>query len=128
MIDLFFVILGDTVTDPVNVWIEKVTSTYDGFNRLKSQEKIKDGTRVTVTFLYDGDNLRTQKTVRSSAENYAEKVTRYDYDRQYVILETDANKELSVRYIRGINYIARQDGAGRLSYYLYNGHGVSCIP
>ena len=56
-------------------------------------------------------------------EGYAAKVTNYLYDRQYVVLETDGNDKLSVRYVRGINYIARMDAADKMSYYLYNGHG-----
>lgn len=30
---------------------------------------------------------------------------------------------LSIRYVRGINYIARMDSTEKLSYYLFNGHG-----
>ncbi|THF72496.1 RHS repeat-associated core domain-containing protein, partial [Cohnella fermenti] len=52
-------------------------------------------------------------------------MTNYVYDRQYVILETDASDEVAVRYVHGLNYIARIDGTAteQLSYYLYNGHG-----
>ena len=107
----------------LDVLIEKVSNTFDGFNRLKQTERIKAGERVTVAFTYDGDDLRTSKTVRSSKEGYAAKVTNYLYDRQYVVLETDGNDKLSVRYVRGINYIARIDATSKLSYYLFNGHG-----
>ena len=101
---------GDEQTDAaMNVLIEKVSNTFDGFNRLKQTERIKAGERVTVAFTYDGDDLRTSKTVRSSKEGYAPKVTKYLYDRQYVVLETDAADKLAVRYVRGINYIARID-------------------
>ena len=31
--------------------------------------------------------------------------------------------KVSVRYVRGINYIARIDATSKLSYYLFNGHG-----
>jgi RHS repeat-associated protein len=131
-----------------NTVIEKVSNTFDGFNRLKKSERVKDGEQVSISFVYDGDGLRTRKTVRSSAEGYMEQTTNYLYDRQYVVLETDANGAMSTRYVRGINYISRtgageqtgtaqageeglaaNDGtaltiaAAQTSYFLYNGHG-----
>ena len=40
---------GDEQTDAaLNVLIEKVSNTFDGFNRLKQTERIKSGERVTV--------------------------------------------------------------------------------
>ncbi|CAG7658429.1 hypothetical protein ACFQI7_32580 [Paenibacillus allorhizosphaerae] len=93
---------GDEIDDELNPLIEKVSSMFDGFNRLKQMEKIKGGDRVTVDYVYDGDDLRTRKTVRSSKNDYTEKATNYLYDRQHVILETDALDQLSVRYVRGI--------------------------
>ncbi|TBL71232.1 polymorphic toxin type 30 domain-containing protein [Paenibacillus thalictri] len=114
---------GDEVADELSTLLEKVSSTFDGFNRLKQMEKVKAGERVTVDYIYNGDDLRTRKTVRSSKDGYAEKVTNYLYDRQYVILETDATDQVATRYIRGINYIARIDQSDKLSYYLYNSHG-----
>ncbi|MBO8173610.1 MAG: RHS repeat protein [Bacillaceae bacterium] len=109
---------------PIHTMIEKVNSTYNGFNRLKTMEKVKNGERVTVEYVYNGDGLRTKKIVKSSKEGYTPQVTHYHYDRQHVILETDATGTLKTRYIRGINYIARtsSDG-GTVSYYLFNGHG-----
>ena len=53
---------------------------------------------------------------------YTPEVTNYLYDRQNVILETDANNNVKARYIKGINYIAKA-AAGKESYFLYNGHG-----
>ena len=114
---------GDEIEGDISSLIEKVSNTFDGFNRLKQVEQVKAGERVTVDYVYDGDDLRTTKTVRSSKDEYAPKVTNYLYDRQYVILETDASDNVAVRYVRGINYIARIDGADKLSYYLFNGHG-----
>lgn len=114
---------GDGIDDKLNTLIEKVSSTFDGFNRLKQIEKVKDGERFTVEFVYDGDGLRTRKTVRSSKDDYKDKVTNYLYDRQHVILETDGSDQLAVRYVRGLNYIARIDSTDKLSYFLYNGHG-----
>ncbi|MDR6553468.1 RHS repeat-associated core domain-containing protein [Paenibacillus qinlingensis] len=114
---------GDEIEGDISSLIEKVSNTFDGFNRLKQVEQVKAGERVTVEYLYDGDDLRIRKTVRSSKDEYAAKVTNYLYDRQYVILETDAADDVAVRYVRGINYIARMDGTDKLSYYLFNGHG-----
>jgi len=65
-------------------------STFDGFNQLKRMEKIKAGEQITVDYTFNGDGLRTQKVVRSPKDGYAEKVTNYLYDRQHVVLETDA--------------------------------------
>lgn len=114
---------GDEITGDISSLIEKVSNTFDGFNRLKQVEQVKAGERVTVEYVYDGDDQRTKKTVRSSKDDYAAKVTNYLYDRQYVILETDASDNVAVRYVRGINYIARMDSADKVSYFLFNGHG-----
>jgi RHS repeat-associated protein len=116
-------LFGDDVTGDISALIESVSNTFDGFNRLVKTEKVKGGNRSTVTFVYDGNDLRTQKIVRSSEDGYAEKITNYIYDRQYVILETDAANAAAVRYVHGINYVARIDAANKLSYYLFNGHG-----
>jgi len=91
---------GDTIEGDVNLIIEKVSSTFDGFNRLKTTDRVKAGERVTVSFVYDGDGLRTRKESRSSKDAYAPKVTTYLYDRQHVILETDASGAVSTRYVR----------------------------
>ncbi|QMV42438.1 RHS repeat-associated core domain-containing protein [Cohnella cholangitidis] len=96
---------------------------FDGFNRLVRGDRIKTGVQSIVTCQYNGDNLRTQKISRSSKDNYAPKVTNYVYDRQHVILETDDAGNTAVRYVHGINYIARIDASNKLSYYLFNGHG-----
>jgi RHS repeat-associated protein len=45
------------------------------------------------------------------------------YDRQYVVLETNETNQVSVRYVHGVNYIARIDTSNKLNYYLFNGHG-----
>ncbi|OMF86246.1 hypothetical protein BK146_27790 [Paenibacillus sp. FSL R7-0333] len=106
-----------------NRFIEKVTRTYDGFNRLKKAVTVKSGDRSEIEFTYNGDGLRTQKTVRSAKTPDIAKETNYVYDRQHVILELDSSGKLSTRYIRGINYIARMNQAEKYTYYLYNGHG-----
>ncbi|QJD85852.1 RHS repeat protein [Cohnella herbarum] len=116
-------LFGDDVTGDISALIESVSNTFDGFNRLVKTEKVKGGNRSTVTFVYDGNDLRTQKVSRSSTDGYTAKVTNYVYDRQHVILETDATGDTAVRYVHGINYIARIDASSKLSYYLFNGHG-----
>ncbi|WP_215186234.1 RHS repeat-associated core domain-containing protein [Paenibacillus albidus] len=69
------------------------------------------------------DGLRTQKVMQSSKAGNRAKETNYVCDRQHVVLETDSTGQVTTRYIRGINYIARIDGAKQYAYYLYNGHG-----
>ena len=84
---------------------------------------IKDGIRTTVEFTYNGEDLRVSKTTRKSNNNYTPEVTNYLYDRQNVILETDANNNVKARYIKGINYIAKTDAKNNTAYFLFNGHG-----
>ncbi len=50
-------------------------------------------------------------------------MTNYLYDRQNVILETDAEGNTRASYVKGINYISKTDGTGKDSYYLFNVHG-----
>ncbi|WP_059050262.1 RHS repeat-associated core domain-containing protein [Paenibacillus senegalimassiliensis] len=113
---------GDGLTNELYELFEKTTHSYDGFNRLKQAERIQGGTRYSVEYTYDGDGLRTRKESRSSKKDQIE-VTNYLYDRQYVILETDGQDQVSVSYVRGINYIARANGSSKTSYFLFNGHG-----
>ncbi len=117
---------GDKLSDnsnSIDKLLEKTSYTYDGFNRLVKTETIKDGIRTTVDFIYNGDDLRVSKTTRKSNNNYSPEVTNYLYDRQNVILETDANSNIKARYIKGINYIAKADSTGKETYFLFNGHG-----
>ena len=103
--------------------IELVVNKYDGFNRLQKVESIKKGLKTIVEFAYNGDDLRTSKTVKKSNNNYQPEVTMYYYDRQHVIVETNDSGSIQARYVRGINYIARIGNDNHQSYYLYNGHG-----
>lgn len=95
--------------------------------QLIMSERIRNGERITIGFVYDGDGLRTRKTVKSSKNDYEPQVTNYLCDCQYVILETDVSGVTDVRYVRGINYISRtgatDSAAVQTSYFLYNGHG-----
>jgi len=114
-------VYGEDTTEPIHAVVEQTASQYDGFNRLVRTEIIKATVKTVVEYAYDGDGLRTEKTVRRSDKGNTAEVTSYLYDRQHVILETRGNDE--IRYVRGINYIARIADGGKLSYYLYNGHG-----
>ena len=114
---------GDNVSGGINKLVEKTSYTYDGFNRLKKTETVKEGVRITAEYTYNGDDLRVSKTVKKSDKGYIAEVTNYLYDRQNVILETDASNNIKARYIKGINYIAKTDSKGTLSYFLFNGHG-----
>ena len=114
---------GDNVSNTIDKLVEKISYTYDGFNRLKKTETVKAGIRTTVHFTYNGDDLRVSKTVKKSDKGYTAEVTNYLYDRQNVILETDGSTNVKARYIKGINYIAKADAAGKESYFLFNGHG-----
>lgn len=114
---------GDNVTNSINTLMEKTSYTYDGFNRMKKAETIKDGKRTTAEYTYNGDGLRVSKTVKKSDNNYAAETTNYLYDRQNVILETDGGSNVKARYIKGVNYIAKADAKNSVTYFLYNGHG-----
>ncbi len=114
---------GNTTSGSIDTLLEKTSYTYDGFNRLKETETIKGGIRTTAEYTYNGDDLRVSKTVKKSDNDYTAEVTNYQYDRQNVILETDASNNIKARYIKGINYIAKTDAQSSLTYFLYNGHG-----
>ncbi len=114
---------GEAINQDIDTLIERQVNTYDGFNRLKQTERVKDGVRTTVTYTYNGDDLRTQKEVKKSNNGYKTEITNYHYDRQHVILETDGVDNIKTSYVRGINYILRKDSTNALTYYLYNGHG-----
>jgi YD repeat-containing protein len=104
---------GDNITGGIDKLVEKTSYTYDGFNRLIKTETVKDSVRTTAEYTYNGDDLRVSKTVKKSDNGYTAEVTNYLYDRQNVILETDANNNVKARYIKGINYIAKIDTASK---------------
>ncbi len=117
------VVEGANTIGVVDNHTETVLNKYDGFNRLIKVEMIKCGAKTITEFVYNGDDLRVSKNVKRSTSNFNAEITNYFYDRQHVILETDAADSVKTRYIRGINYIARLDSASKLSYYMFNGHG-----
>ncbi len=114
-------VYNEDTTKPIHAVVDQTVNNYDGFNRLIKTEIIKMGVRTTVEYTYNGDGLRIEKTIKRSDKENTAKTTNYLYDRQHVILEERENDE--IKYVRGINYIARIDDTGKLSYYLYNGHG-----
>ena len=116
-------VYGDNQESSPEELIDRAVNIFDGFDRLKQVESISAGVRTLVEYTYNGDDLRTQKVVRKSDNNYATEVTSFLYDRQHVILETDGTDTVKMRYIRGINYIAQYNNGTGLNYYLYNGHG-----
>jgi RHS repeat-associated protein len=114
---------GDSLSRTIDPLINRTSNTFDGFNRLKKTEQIQSGVRTLVEYTYNGDDLRVKKTVKKSDNGYTPDVTVFLYDRQHVILETEADGSLKTRYIRGINYLARAGSSGGYSTILYNGHG-----
>ncbi|MHB8063419.1 MAG: RHS repeat-associated core domain-containing protein, partial [Ruminiclostridium sp.] len=114
---------GDNVSNSIDKLVEKTSYTYDGFNRLKKTETIKDSIRTAAEYTYNGDDLRVSKTVKKSDKGYTAEITNYLYDRQNVILETDENNNIKARYIKGINYISKADAQNSTAYFLFNGHG-----
>jgi RHS repeat-associated protein len=114
---------GDNITGTIDKLVEKTSYQYDGFNHLKKSETVKDGIRTTAEYTYDGDDLRVRKTAKKSDKGYEAEVTNYLYDRQNVILETDANNNVKARYVKGINYISKVDASNKEAYFLFNGHG-----
>ncbi len=96
---------------------EPVTSralsySYDGFNQLT---RVNEGNSI-YEYGYNTKGLRTSKTVNGA-------ITRHIWDGDQIALEVDGAGEVTAKYVRGINLIYAQDGAGIRKYYLYNAHG-----
>ncbi len=86
---------------------------YDGFNQLT---KTTTGD-ATVTYTYNGDGLRTSKAVNGNT-------TRHIWDGDQIALELNNAGTVTNKYVRGINLIYSEDGAGaNKRYFQYNGHG-----
>lgn len=115
-------VYGDDQPSNPELLLDRTLNTYDGFNRLKKAECMEVGIRTLAEYVYNGDDLRAEKTVKKSDNAYTPEITSFLYDRQHVILETDGSGNATVRYVHGINYIAKSAGAG-MAYFLYNGHG-----
>jgi RHS repeat-associated protein len=89
---------------------------YDNYNRLES---IKSGNSTTA-YGYNAQGYRVEKKVNS-------KTTRYLYEYDKVVLETDGNNNQTAYQIYGTNLLYRstsgEAGNEAQSYYLYNAHG-----
>jgi RHS repeat-associated protein len=117
------IVYGSDDNTQIDILVDKKYNTFDGFNRLTKSENVSNGNRTIVSYKYNGKGLRTQKTSRSSENNYQMSTINYLYDRQYVILETNENTDTLTRYVKGINYISRITATGTESNYLFNAHG-----
>lgn len=95
----------DDVSSPVALY------EYDGFNQLVATT-VGD---TTITYTYNGDGLRTSKQVNGSE-------TRHVWDGDQIALELNAAGQVIAKYVRGINLVFAETGAGQ-SFYLFNGHG-----
>jgi len=85
------------------------------FNELNQMTEYTDSNGVKTTYTYYPNGLRKTKIADGIT-------TTYYYDGQNAIIEAD-NGSLKYRNIYGMNQIARQDAAGNINYFLYNGHG-----
>lgn len=86
-------------------YVSMTRCAFDGFNRLSSISKTEGSDITTTSYMYNGDGLRTQKTVVSA--DSTSKTTDYLYDGQFVVAESG---DTTATYIRGLNYIARNCG------------------
>ncbi|HEX9060909.1 MAG TPA: RHS repeat-associated core domain-containing protein, partial [Clostridia bacterium] len=87
------------------------TNTYDVLNRLV---KVTTGNTTVAINTYDGEGKRNSKTANGA-------VTRYFYEYDKVVLETDSAGVQTARNIYGTNLLARFVGSDTY-YYMYNGH------
>lgn len=88
-------------------------SRYNGFNQLISTT-LGD---KTIAYAYNAEGLRTSKTVNNVT-------TSHIWDGQEIALELNGSGAVTNKYVRGINLIYSEDGAGvNRRYYVYNGHG-----
>jgi len=89
---------------------EVTVNYYDGFNQLVKTQ-IGD---MNITYAYNGEGYRVEKKVNNSTTRYL-----YEYDK--VVLETDGTGVQTGRNIYGTNLLMREAGNDTL-YYMYNGH------
>jgi len=91
-----------------------ITADYT-FNELNQLTQYAESERLPFSYTYYANGLRKTKTVDGIT-------TTYYYDGDNAIIEAE-NGSLSYRNIYGMNQIGREDAAGNLYYFLYNGHG-----
>lgn len=97
---------GDNITSN-----DVTLNEYDGFNQLK---KTTTGNN-SIDYNYDATGLRVSKTVNGVITNSV-------WDGDQVDLEVDGAGKLVGKYIRGINLLSVESGAGVRKYYMFNGH------
>ena len=90
-------------------------ATFNEFDGLNQLIKTTAGDK-TITYAYNGDGLRTSKTVNGVT-------TKHIWDGNQISLELNSSDVVTGKYIRGINLIYLQDSAGTKKFYLFNGHG-----
>ncbi|OQB13716.1 MAG: tRNA(Glu)-specific nuclease WapA precursor [Firmicutes bacterium ADurb.Bin193] len=93
---------------------EVVLSSYDGFNRLKASEIIKNGEKKRASYTYNAAGIRTSKTVDGVT-------TRHLLDG--VNVAADVTNGQVTAYIRGLSLIAVRRPDGELLRYVTDGHG-----
>ncbi len=98
--------IGGVLQTPIAV----ATNSYDDFNQLT--QSITGS--VTSVYGYNGEGMRTVKTVDAAT-------TRYLYEYSNVILETDGSGNETARNVYGTNLLIREVGSDSY-YYFYNGH------
>lgn len=96
-----------------NPLFNSTINSYDGFNRLITSEKIKDGILSASSYTYDGNGLRQSKTVNGAT-------TTHIWDGANII--GDITGTSAAYYHRGNGIIASQSTAGT-TYYRFNAHG-----
>ena len=96
---------------------------YDANNRL-IKATVQDGTNVIVEeYTYDFAGNRTSKaTTTDSGFDFTKYVLDTNSSLTQVIAELNADGTVKAYYIRGTDLIS-QERDGKISYYLYDGHG-----
>lgn len=85
--------------------------SYDKFNRMIKASPVGAS---AAEYKYNGEGLRVEKIADG-------KTTRYMYEYDKVVLETDGRGRQTARNVQGLNPISRTVD-GSTMYYLYNGH------
>ncbi len=81
---------------------ERWSYRYDFENRLVEVVKHGDDEAATVTFAYDPMGRRVEKRVTEREDGKPQtRVTRYLYDNEDILLETDATGKITNRYLHG---------------------------
>ena len=105
-------VTGTFAVYKVGVSTDTSTSFYE-YNELNQLVKTVSGSQVTMEE-YNGDGLRTSKTVNGQT-------TRYLYEQDKVVLEEDGSGHETARNVYGTNLLSRTMD-GQAMYYMYNGH------